>query len=760
MIELALMAALALGPPGGEGAVRGIVTSDRGDPVVGVRVEIRSQRRVAWSDESGAYAFEGVAPGEHELRFSRFAFEPLRLVVTIPESSTLSLDVELRTRFVVLPEISVHASRLFSPRPIGSRGLPEVGSREILSNAMTWGAFVAYPDALAPLRTVPGIDLDEESPSQFHVRGGSADENLILLDGAPVYNGNHTSGILSAVNPDAVRRFDIHTGVIPARFGGRLSSVVDIEAVGAEPSDRELRGGIGIPDARVGFETPIPILSGSAYIGGRRTTYDVLGHGDRNRNTSGFEDALGKVALDLFDGRLQVTSLNAENWYAALADPSFEDVALDSFAVDVTNSTRWSSRTDAVSWSRLADSGSEVELRFWRASTRSTIEWGTPGEQRALGNVLKHTGFAADAGWNRAWGVGRVGATVEWFESSYTASLEDADSLPDTPRFHGQPLIVSSYFEHQWIPRDRWILNNGLRAVYIERHGMAFEPRLSAHYRPRAGLTLSAGYGRTHQFVQSLANEESLLTRAFSVAPLVAADRHGVPVSRADQWTAGIEMTLAEYMLLTVDGYAKRLDDLVLVAPSTPEPFATDAVTIGTGSARGVSTALAYRGPRVDAEAVVEWGAARRRGGGRSYAPRFERRRSMAIAAGYRVLPSTTIRAAFQASSGLPTSVLAFDGFDWEVFDQVSGEVELLGTPRRTGESLNDERLPVYTRLDLGVRKEWRIAGVDAVATRFDVLNVLNRRNTVGLQLDETGSGARELRLSPIQVLVGVDWRF
>lgn len=760
MIELALVAALALGSPVGEGSVHGIIVSDRGDPVGGVRVELRSQRRVVWSDETGAYAFEGVEPGEHEIRFSRFAFEPLQLSVTVPETSTLNLDVELQTRFVVLPEISVRASRAFDPRPIGSRGLPELGSRAISSSAMTWGAFVPYPDALTPLRTVPGVDLDEESPTQFHVRGGSADENLILLDGAPVYNGNHTSGILSAVNPDAVERLDIHTGVMPARFGGRLSSVVDIETIDSAAEQSRLRGGIGIPDARLGIAAPLPFRSGSAYVSGRRTTYDVIGRSDLGGNASGFEDALGKVALDLLQGRLRVTSMNAENWYSALADPSLEDAVIEDLSFDPTNSTRWSSRTDAVSWSRVADSGSEIDLRYWRATTRSTIEWGPIAEQRKLSNVLKHTGLAGETAWSRPSGVGRFGASVEWFESSYENWLEDTRFSPSLLRLEGHPMVVSSHIEYRWIPRNRWIFTNGLRAAHIERHGVVFEPRFSAHYRPRSWLTLSAGYGRTHQFVQSLANEESLLTRAFSVAPLVASDRDGTPVSRADQWTMGFETRLAEHFLLTVDGYVKRLDDLVLVAPSTREPFAIDEFTVGTGRAHGVSTALAYRGRRVEAETLVEWGAARRSGGGQTYAPRFERRRSLAIAAVYRVLPSTTVRAAFQASAGVPTSAVMFDGFDWEVFDQLSGEVELLGTPLRADSSVNAERLPTYTRLDLGVRKEWRIGGVDALATRLDVLNVLNRSNTVGLQRDEAGVATRDLHLSPISVLVGIDWRF
>ena len=218
MIVYALIAVTALGSPGGDGSVRGTVVSDQHEPVAGVQVEVPAQNRVTWSDADGRYELGNLAPGEHEIRFTRFAYDPLTLTVTVPAGHALDLDVRMRTRFVVQPGISVLAA-LPDGRPpdILSGGLPEVGSREIPIDVAWSSPLVGQPDVLATLRTMAGIDLAEETATQVHVRGGSADQNLVLLDGAPIYNGYHTSGILSAVSPDAVSGMVVHTGVIPAR---------------------------------------------------------------------------------------------------------------------------------------------------------------------------------------------------------------------------------------------------------------------------------------------------------------------------------------------------------------------------------------------------------------------------------------------------------------------------------------------------------------------------------------------------------------
>lgn len=761
MIDLALLAVVTVATALGDGSVHGQVHSDRDEPVAGVRVEIPSRDLVVLSDSTGAYSFEGLDPGEVEIVFSRFAYDPLRVSVRVPDRGALRLDVELVTRFVVQPRISVLAMGAADGPASAAGGFPELGSRVIPAEAIWSSPFASVPDAFAPLAAIPGVDMAEEAPTQFHVRGGSADENLVLLDGAPVYNANHTSGILSALTPDAVDRMLVHTGVFPARYGGRLSSVIDVRT--RTPGDDRLRvqGGAGVPDARLAFETPLPGVEGGLLLGGRRTTYDLAGRGETGVESSGFEDVLGKLEVGLLGGTLEVVALHTDNWLSSsVGDPPAASVE---GIVDGHNGVGWSSGTDAVSWRRTSAGGDEIVLRAWRAATRASLEWGAGGDRHHLLSRLVHWGVASEAGWSTAASMGRVGVSVEGVRSSYeTRILDDPTAEELDLDLEGGPRMLATYVEGRWIPRDRWIVDNGLRVVAIGGDGLALEPRVSGHYRPHDRWTLSVGYGRAHQVVQSLANEESLLNAAYAVEPLVATGADGIPVSRSDQLTAAVETAVTERLRLTIDGYVRWLEDLVLVGPETPEPFATTGFEIGEGRAHGMGAGLAYRTEGVDLEAIAEWGSVSRSVEGETYSPRFERRRAVAVAVGYRPVPSTVLRGAIQVSAGAPTSALAGGGFDWETFDHLSGEVEFSGTPIRVSEALNDARLPTYVRLDLGIRRTWRLESLGPggdLTTYLDVLNVLGRRNAVGYQIDADG-GTRELRLLPVSVAAGVEWRF
>ena len=768
MIEFALIAVTALGTPGGDGSVRGTILSDQLEPVAGVQVELPDQNRITWSDAAGRYELGDLEPGEHEIRFTRFAYDPLTVTVTVPTGRALDLDVRLRTRFVVQPGISVLAAIAETRRPdFLSGGLPEVGSREIPVEVVWSSPLVGQPDVLSTLRTVPGIDLAEESPTQVHVRGGSADQNLVLLDGAPVYNGYHNSGILSAVSPDAISGMVVHTGVMPARYGGRLSSVVDLRTRAPAGEGVRVQGGAGVPDVRLAVQAPLPGESGGVLLAGRRTTYDLIRRGyARGTEDSGFEDVLGKLELGLLGGTFSVVALHTDNWLSSSAGMTEgEDVSIrfpEGFP-DLHNSVGWSTGTDAFTWSRSREGGPEVVFKLFRSASRSNIEWGSLDEGHRMHSRLVHWGGSGELAWRGASSEGRAGVAVDRLSTDYRTarSLIGAQS-PTEYELAARPTIVASYVERRWIPWDHWLVNGGLRAIHLEGEGVAFEPRLSAHYRPSERVTVSAGFGRVHQVLQSLTNEESLLNAAYAVEPLVAAGPGGVPLARSDQVAAAIETRLAHRLRLTLDGYIRWMEDLVLVAPATIDPYATAGFDRGRGAARGLGAELIYEGGRLEARAVADWSSARRSVGEVTYHPRFERPRSMALEAAYRVFQGTRLTSAFQLAAGQPTSLLE-SGFDWEVFDQLTGEVEFRGTPTRVAGPLNSERLPPYARLDLGLRREWRVEGRGPdgmITTYLDVLNVLDHRNVVGRQTSPAGATAQPLVLMPRSLLFGLEWRF
>lgn len=771
MIRLLLVTALSMGPSVEDVSVRGRVLTDGQEPLVGVRIEIASERLVVWSDTTGAYEIRGLEPGEYEIRFSQFGYHPLELNLTVPGGGSLSLDVLLRARPIALPRISIR-SLPTAPYPSAvfeANGLPEVGSRVVSREALWEDPLAARPDVLGSLAVVPGIDMAEESPTQFHVRGGSADENLVLIDGFPVYNAYHTSGIQSAISPDAVSQVVAHTGVFPARYGGRLSSVIDISTPESGREGVRIRGGAGLADVRMMIDSPLPRGVGGLLLGGRRTTYDLIQRAQADEtSSSGFEDWLGKVTFDIRGDRLDLVSLHSNNWvssYAVNAADSGAAAPDGGQSSTASNPVQWSSGTDGVTWTRPLDTDAEIQFRLWRATTSSDFHWSAGSERHRGANSLEHWGISGDAAWVRSASVGRLGFMVEQLSSSYRVEQEEATSSSSAAggllSLSSDRTIASSFLEHRWIPGDRWMVSNGVRAVLVE-DDLMFEPRLSIHFRPRQALTLSGGYARVHQFVHSLRNEESLLNAAFGFEPMVSVGAGGAGVGQSDQFVASLEAELSPRLLLTVDAHTRWLDGIVLVAPVTAQPFVTQEFEQGTGRASGLGTRLFYGGDRTDAQVILEWSRAKREVGALVYHPEFERHRSVTAAASYRLTPRMRVRTVFQAVAGRPTSPVE-SGFAWEPFDALSGEVEFAGTPLRDSESINEARLPAYIRWDLGIRREWSPAVLGrpgSVSAFLDVTNVLRRRNVLGYQIDPSAPEWRNLALERTSASFGFEWSF
>lgn len=764
VVELALIAVLATASGPSLGSVHGTVRSEGTDePIPGVEVTLLSGSVVTTSDTDGAYVLPRLPAGPHRLRFSQFGYHDLTVEVMVPEGGELQLDVRLRNRPIAMPAISVLASPgdRYEELPEGVGPLPP-GSRILSFSALRPGPLGSEPDALLSLEGVPGVDLDEESPTGFHVRGGSADQNLVLLDGVPVYNAQHTSSILSGINPDAVSAVALHAGALPARYGGRLSSAVDLSIPRPGASGLGLRGGLGPADLRSTVETRFP-RGGGLLLGGRRTTYDIVERGDFDRGaSSSFEEFLAKASMPAFGGELDLLSLHSNNWLAFFADVE----TMESEAA-LYSPTRWTTNTDAATWRWSGQEGTSARAMTWKSGTHSRSEWSSLDGRLFFVHSLNHLGLQVEAARVRPSGASRAGLVVERVSTSYTAyASADNDLLPDwenTARFESGATSATAYLENRWIPHDQWLVDHGARVVLGAGGGVDLEPRLSVHYRPHEGLALSAGYARVHQYAQSLRNEESALNAALGLEPLVSAADPRVPVGRSDQVTGAAELRLGESLRLELDAYARWLDGLVLVAPATAHPFAVEGFEEGRGRAQGVGAALVYRGSRTDFDLVAEWASATRSTDRVEYRPAFERQRSLSAAVSRRLGSRTRVRAAFRAVAGRPTSPLA-SGFRWEPFDPYTGEIEFGGTPIRLSEELNRERLPAYVRLDAGVRRTWRpsIAGRQgSLVTWLDVRNVLGRRNVLALleQQDDL-VGWYQIPLTDTSLAVGVQWAF
>ena len=241
-----------------------------GEVLIGASVSLLEiSRSGIISNAYGFYSLSAV-PGKYTLIVSFSGYEADTLPVELDRN--LRLPVELSTGAGQLTEVVVSAQKRNDnvTRPL--MGVQKLTTNEIKNVPVLFGE----KDVLKTIQLLPGIQAASEGNSGFYVRGGAADQNLILLDEATVYNPSHLLGFFSTFNSDAIKDITVYKGGMPAEYGGRLASVVDIKMNDGNDKDYHFGGGLGLISSRLNAEGPIVKDKGSFSISARRTYADLF----------------------------------------------------------------------------------------------------------------------------------------------------------------------------------------------------------------------------------------------------------------------------------------------------------------------------------------------------------------------------------------------------------------------------------------------------------------------------------------------------
>lgn len=253
------------GKGGGKAILTGYVRNAKsGEPVVGASVSAEGFPAGVITDQYGYYSIT-VPPGSRILNVQGLGMKDARYQLLVHADGTL--DIEQAERVVSLKEVIVSSQKVVNVTRV-QMGLERLTMQTIKLVPTVFGE----ADILRVVLTLPGVKTVGEASTGFNVRGGSADQNLILFNDATIYNPSHFFGLFSAFNPDVMKEVELYKSSIPARFGGRLASVLDI--TGKEGNKKKLSGvaGIGLLTSRLNIEGPITKDKTSFVLGGR-TTY-------------------------------------------------------------------------------------------------------------------------------------------------------------------------------------------------------------------------------------------------------------------------------------------------------------------------------------------------------------------------------------------------------------------------------------------------------------------------------------------------------
>ncbi len=240
-----------------------------GEALIGASVFLEGTTQGVATNVYGYYVIN-VAPGRHTVVMRFIGYEDFRQEVEVRGDVKLAIDA--RPKAVLVKEVEVTGTRTGGGVDDTRMGTVDVDVQQL----NTLPALLGEVDILKTIQYLPGVASNGEGNSGFYVRGGGPDQNLILLDEATVYNASHLFGFFSVFNADAVQHIELIKGGMPARYGGRTSSVLDITMKEGHDKGFHGRGGIGLISSRLTLEGPIVKDRGSFIVSGRRTYIDVL----------------------------------------------------------------------------------------------------------------------------------------------------------------------------------------------------------------------------------------------------------------------------------------------------------------------------------------------------------------------------------------------------------------------------------------------------------------------------------------------------
>ncbi|WP_317197991.1 TonB-dependent receptor [Echinicola marina] len=245
-----------------------IEDASSGEGLIGATVFVKELATGATSNVYGFYSLT-VPKGAYTLVYSFVGYEAVNKTIDLEKDQ--SINVELEPASAQLEEVVVIADPEDSNVRSTQMSVNKLDMREVSAIPVIFGE----KDIVKTIQLLPGIK-SSEGGGGFFVRGGSADQNLILLDEAPVYNASHLLGFFSVFNSDAIKDLTIYKGHIPAEYGGRASSVLDIKMKEGNNKQFAAQGGIGLISSRATIEAPIVKDKGSFVISGRRTYVDMF----------------------------------------------------------------------------------------------------------------------------------------------------------------------------------------------------------------------------------------------------------------------------------------------------------------------------------------------------------------------------------------------------------------------------------------------------------------------------------------------------
>jgi hypothetical protein len=745
--------------------INGIVKdAASGEPLPGANIYAKETLKGTNSNLNGTFSLT-LDKGEHTIVVSFLGFQEVQQKVNLTKD--LKITFQLKEAAINVKEVVITGEKADKNVQSTEMGRVRLDVEQIKSIP----AFMGEVDILKALQLLPGIQSAGEGNSGFYVRGGGPDQNLILLDDAVVYNASHLFGFFSVFNSDAVDNIELYKGAMPASFGGRLASVIDISMKEGDFRNYKVDGGIGLISSRLTVQGPIKKDTASFIFSARRTYLDVLVQ-PLISETSQFKGS-GYYFYDL-NGK--ITYRISEKDKLTLSGYFGKDVfsyrnKRSGFNVDIP----WGNAAGTAKWTRIINDKlvmktsaiftdyqfefvgiqSNFEFRLFSGirdyNLKTDFNW-TPVRHnvRYGANYIYHT-FTPN---NTTARQGEVKFNTGDLKQLYAheGALYVSDEFDITDKLRLDAGIRYSYFR-QVGPFGRFIKNEQGETVdtlnYASGQKVADyggpEPRLALRYAINLYSSVKASYTRNYQYVHLASlSAVSLPTDVWMPSTSLVQPQLG------SQYALGYFRNYHNNVYeASVEVYYKEmLNQVEYKEGYLPEQGVLDnpdqGFTFGNGTSYGAEFFLKKRLGKFNGWAGYTWSRTTRQfdaiNNGQEFFARFDRRHDLSLVLIYDLSKKWTFSAVFVYGSGnaitLPVARYMVEG-------QIVNEYG----PR------NSYRMAPYHRADVSLTYNRKTEGKTRSSWNFSVYNVYNRYNPYFIYFNNEGDFSQgNLKISALQV--------
>lgn len=688
-----------------KGIIKGTVRdSSNGESIPFANILLEGTKIGVAASIRGFYIMPDLPTGTYRVKVTAVGYEPKTKLITLTPNATVDVQFRLSPKPTELEPTTVTAERLRGLYEITPSAQP-IGREEIQLVPVTVDA-----DLFRVLSTFPGVVRTSDVSSQFYVRGGGGDQNLILLDGITVYNPFHGLGLFSIFDADAIKVSEFFTGGIGVEHGRRLSSVLNI--VTRDGNSNRLSGKVnmGFLTGRTLLEGPMP--SGSWIISGRKTFFRRPLKKFLNQEVPlSFYDVIGKISF-----RSSQESRFAVHLFLSNDDLTQDDVLQPNYL--------WRNRGFGVSYQELFGDRLYSDFRLTLSRFFAQLDPQKSRQIRPQSTKVEEVNFYG----NVSYFINpheQLQAGMMWSIPNFETKLINGADFP--VNFSSSVTETAVWLNYKHAKFFPFSFDVGARfnfVLFLSQPRYVLEPRVAIRYQLLPNLALKGSYGRFHQQVMTVSNEDDIISLFESWIPVP----ERTTAEEADHFIGSIETTLLDRFDLSLQGYFKKFRNLLTYNRDKVDRFDADYLP-GDGKSYGVEVFLKGGVSSLYGWISYSLGKATRSLNNFTFRPRYDRRHNLNVIAGVKIAGGWEIGAHWEFGSGLPfTKIVGF--YDRLLLSGLfdSTYAHETGKPYTILGEKNAGNLPEYHRLDLSFSKTFVIYDYK-LALELNIVNVYDRKN-------------------------------